>query len=515
MSYSYDGATWYASNGTKVFEGGGCNTIAWNGVLWVAVGNGPNRVAYSSDGINWTGSASGNSIFPNDSRGVAWNGSMWVAGGNNGAESNNLAYSYDGINWIASASGTSVFTETVFTVAWNGYMWVAGGANGTNKLGYSLNGIDWFASESGNSLFTNRVEVVAWNGTVWVAGGAGTNSLAYSYDGITWNASSSGNSIFNSSCNSVAWNGSLWVAAGGGGTDCLAYSSDGINWTGCGAASNTLLMGATSVAWNGSVWVAGGAADTTGISTDGINWSYSISGTSLQRRNQMIMKAYTARIILPDIGTDTFGGTKVNAGFGPPTNNYGRIGDFYIDLRNNVMYGPKMNYEWDFGNCSGAYNTTTTVLTMNVAWNAVPGAQSYKIFRTSSHHATVLPIVNDPDTVIEASTSGVLLSAVSGVLTGLSTTLTTSTFTSSQIVRLVIYAYSDNSATNRITAFPAYCLAFNNGSRGGYATPATLFLEPTGYYDGTSAYKNLTDNTNDVIASVPVSIYSKRLTVTS
>ena len=74
--------------------------IAWNGSMWVAVGEGTNSIAYSYDGVAWNGL--GTSIFSTGGYGVAWNGSMWVVVGQGG---NSYATSPDGINW--TGRGTS------------------------------------------------------------------------------------------------------------------------------------------------------------------------------------------------------------------------------------------------------------------------------------------------------------------------------------------------------------------------------------------------------------------------
>lgn len=47
------------------------NGVAWNGSLWVAVGEGTNSIATSPDGITWTGL--GTTIFTTGGSGVAWN----------------------------------------------------------------------------------------------------------------------------------------------------------------------------------------------------------------------------------------------------------------------------------------------------------------------------------------------------------------------------------------------------------------------------------------------------------
>ena len=77
--------------------------VAWNGTMWVAVGQGTNTIAYSSDGITWTGL--GTSAFSSVGHGVAWNGTRWVAVGQG---TNTIAYSSDGITWTGLGTSTLV-----------------------------------------------------------------------------------------------------------------------------------------------------------------------------------------------------------------------------------------------------------------------------------------------------------------------------------------------------------------------------------------------------------------------
>jgi hypothetical protein len=73
--------------------------VVWNGLLWVAAGNGTSyTIVYSYDGITWTGVANSKTLF-NLTGGVidiAWNGTIFVAVG---AGTNIIATSYDGITW--------------------------------------------------------------------------------------------------------------------------------------------------------------------------------------------------------------------------------------------------------------------------------------------------------------------------------------------------------------------------------------------------------------------------------
>jgi hypothetical protein len=82
----------------------GCNDVAWNGSMWVAVGPGINTIATSTDGIIWTGL--GNSIFTESGNSICWNTSYWVAGGSG---TNSMAYSINGTDWIGL--GTNTFSK--------------------------------------------------------------------------------------------------------------------------------------------------------------------------------------------------------------------------------------------------------------------------------------------------------------------------------------------------------------------------------------------------------------------
>jgi hypothetical protein len=266
LGYSYDGKSWSIStSGSNLFQGQPV-TSAWNGLIWIVAGQGPNCLIYSSDGITWNVSASATSIFGTNCRTIFWNGNIWVAGG-----SNVIAYSSDGITWTAGILNPS--TSGYFAaISWNGSIWILGGHSGAAPY-YSYDGIHWGQL---SSIPIGNIYSIVWNGKIWIMGGQG-NRLAYSYDGFIWNISSSGNNVFPSTVYSIAWNGSLWVAAG----DYIGYSYDGINWTQSTSGSN-LMQYPKSVCWNGSIWVAGGSGTNNIIySSDGITWQGSSSGTSL------------------------------------------------------------------------------------------------------------------------------------------------------------------------------------------------------------------------------------------
>ena len=267
LAYSSDGINWIGL-GSSIFSTQGYG-FAWNGIRWVAVGQGTNGIAYSSDGINWIGL--GTSIFT-FGYGVAWNGALWVA---LGTGTNTIAYSSDGIVW----TGISPASISVgFCIAWNGSLWVAG-TNGTNALSYSSDGINWTAAA--NAPFTSITWGIAWNGILWVAVGQGTNSIAYSSDGINWTGIPASSSTFSTNGYCIVWNGKLFVS-GGSGTNAILYSPDGINWTISSSGNSVFGSYCQGIAWNGKLFVGGGQANNKiAYSSDGINWTGSSTGNAL------------------------------------------------------------------------------------------------------------------------------------------------------------------------------------------------------------------------------------------
>jgi hypothetical protein len=278
IAYSYDGISW-TGLGKSVFQTG--NGVAWNGTMWVAVGTGTNTIAYSYDGIRWIGL--GYIIFA-AGNGVAWNGTMWVAVGTGYGISNTIAYSYNGISWIGL--GTTMFPNNATGIAWNGTMWIAVGV-GFNA--YSYDGIQWTSlTQSPNS---NGYEI-SWNGTIWVV--IANNFISYSYNGIQWisltdNRYLTGNGIQWAPLiqrpvgtgHGFAWNGTMWVVVGNG-TNTIAYSYDGITWTGLGI--DIFSVQGNGVAWNGrrpntitfpmtQLVATGSGSNSLRYSSDGINWT--------------------------------------------------------------------------------------------------------------------------------------------------------------------------------------------------------------------------------------------------
>jgi hypothetical protein len=154
----------------------GANSVAWNGTLWIAVGQGTSSIAYSINGTVWVASSS--AVFSTKGNGVAWTGSLWVAVGSG---TNTIAYSLNGTSWTAVTS--SPFTTSGNAVTWNGTRWLAVGS-GTNTIACSSNGMTWVGL--GATLLSTSGNGVCWTGTRFVAVGQGENSIVYSQDGLTF-----------------------------------------------------------------------------------------------------------------------------------------------------------------------------------------------------------------------------------------------------------------------------------------------------------------------------------------
>jgi hypothetical protein len=268
FSTSKDGVRWKCVDGRNIFSI--AYNAFWNGMMYVAVGEGVNSIAYSYNGVEWVGL--GNSIFTKG-KCVAWNGSMWVAGGEG---TNTIAYSYDGIHW--TGVGVSIFSVSGNAVLWTGVRWIMVGQGG-NQVSYSVNGINWtpvstaFSGGVGNGICISSDKIVS------VGSGASTHVIYSIDDGLTWSSSST--TIFGSEGKDVFWNGSYYIAVGGS-TVSIAESSDGISWS---SVSTKFLGGyANSVYWTGKKWlVSGDNTNSSPIvySVDGTEWYNSEATTTL------------------------------------------------------------------------------------------------------------------------------------------------------------------------------------------------------------------------------------------
>ncbi len=258
--------------------------IAWNGIMWIAVGEGTNTMGYSYDGINWTGF--GTSIFSTRGTSIQWTGTMWIASGEG---TNSIVYSYDGLHWTNIINSSTLFynygnalqtnSKKQHTITFPTNITLCLGAGNLSKFGYSYDGITWNPITNSSNIFSISGRAANFNGKIWVAVGEGTNTIAYSrnpnpINSIDWIGL--GTSIFNIIAYDVKYNGFIWVAVGGAYSiapiNTIAYSYDGINWIGLG--STIFSLNGYGVTWNGTMWIAvGEGTNTIAYSHDGINWT--------------------------------------------------------------------------------------------------------------------------------------------------------------------------------------------------------------------------------------------------
>ena len=305
IAYSLDGNKW--TSASDIFFGGNCYGVAWNGLIYVAVGFGLiSPIAYSYDGIIWYSSDNATSVFgtglSNGFNSITWNGTLFVVGGYiNTTTPAYIGYSNDGINWNIAPTDNTIFTgnlvdnNVAYSVAWNGtHFVVVGGA--PSKISHSTDGISWTASTNGSAIFsTGIVKGITWNGTRFVAVAEGTNSIGYSEDGNTWTITGSGIDLLvlnSDSRNCIACNG-IFVAGGtttvGVDTEAykIIYSTDGDSWTATddmGGNGNIIFSdGAVhAITWNGKRFIAvGSGTNKIAYSFDGITWIASDNGNSV------------------------------------------------------------------------------------------------------------------------------------------------------------------------------------------------------------------------------------------
>lgn len=260
--------------------------IAWNGLIWVAVGS---TIVYSSDGITWnTATISPSPSSPISFSSVCWNGTQWLA--STDATSATLYSSSDGITWLISSS----LSFSINAIEWTGSEWVVVGS----QIRYSTDAISW--QQISTSVPGPFFSVCSNSNTTIIVG---DKTIGTYLNRVFTPVANTNNPFSTGKCNTVAWNGSLWVA---GGTvtiqnkpDILAYSKDGITWRIAPSASRFQMTECKYVSWNGTYWVAVGTGVTAALfSVDGIGW------VPLLSKNDLITNALCVctRRVLPFVG---------------------------------------------------------------------------------------------------------------------------------------------------------------------------------------------------------------------
>jgi len=234
IGYSMDGRSWNNTN-KLISTTGSFNSVAYNGNMWVVVGNsqGSVKFAISTDGINWSLI---NNYIRGDSYEVCWGGSLWVAAGYTsdiftGWSKANILTSPDGMNWtesfVVNGSNTSFYT-----IAYNpsNNTWVAAGAK---VIYYSKDAKSWNSVYSDVVTDNGIVKITVINSIFVATVMSNRANMIYSADGIKWNIYNTtipGNIMSNPN-KIIIYKNQLIV--GGLGMNQMAYSNNnGLNWYG-------------------------------------------------------------------------------------------------------------------------------------------------------------------------------------------------------------------------------------------------------------------------------------------
>ena len=308
IATSKDGVTWTQLSSTSVPIAGVLNTVTWNGTIWMVGGDGSPindlqtaSFAWSTDLTSWN-AISNTDISLTVVKRIAWNGMYWVAVGQGVNTSIMYSKNKNGLVWedtftaASSTTKTSALTTMVNDVVWGGGRWVAVGRGnsvsdgsgvsilysvdtptaGATSADYAISGRRWVGVAGSAQLFPYGANSIAWNGKRFIATGPASascstsNIIAWSADGISWNGYSTSKTVTP---------GQRWVAVGSGSRACIALSADGRVWTDVsgsallfsdisGASSvlvNTMKTGARAVGWNGSSLIVGGARSATTV----------------------------------------------------------------------------------------------------------------------------------------------------------------------------------------------------------------------------------------------------------
>ena len=232
-----------------------------------------NSLAYSEDGISWRGLGCN---FMTNCNSIAFNGEIWVAVGNSGFNSAyNAAYSYNGYDW----NGLTIINNSIVlqTVLWDNLNNVWNCFSTIGVVYFSYSGIQWF--NNGNTIsssINNNFLNVGNNNWLYIGTTGGTGSIL-SCTGSTYGLSNStyiSPSSHIPNFTAIGANGNAILTATSTGS--IYYTNDVQNFTSWVESSSTIpLSPVNSLIYNGQIWVAGGIGSNIGLcySTGGTgNW---------------------------------------------------------------------------------------------------------------------------------------------------------------------------------------------------------------------------------------------------
>lgn len=254
---SPDGYSWT----TRITDiHGGFNKIAWNGSIYVAVGN--QGVMYTSeDSITWVpAQSSGQDPFYD----IAYNGEIFIVAGFGGK----ILTSSDGEEWstinldiVDSLDYGNFGTKTIL---WDGNQFVV-----TYTDGQILTSPDGFSWEKIATTDYKRISKIIFNNGKYIA--VCGPKVLMSDDCSNWSSITIGLPV---NFKAIGYNGTKFVAAGTGGI--ILTSSNGSDWT---PVESGTTLDVNDVIWNGEEFIAVGNGGTILLSEDGTKWSTIPSGT--------------------------------------------------------------------------------------------------------------------------------------------------------------------------------------------------------------------------------------------
>jgi hypothetical protein len=237
--------------------------VAWNGVVFCALGLDSGFAATSYDGLNWT---EGAVLTPGRWKDIAWNGNTFCACSNGPSVPGHIfSRSVDGVTWTESNPVDINFAST--GIAWGNGVFCSPFEYG-NYLYTSADGLSWGSKAL---PITTHWEKIAWSGNLFCTniGALSTNTAAISVDGDVWISST------------LPFSAQFKAVAGGNNIICMLpsgpYASnksiatvDGVTWIE-GTLPTTDLW--YRLVWNGTVFCGvPNSGNYVVISKDGVNW---------------------------------------------------------------------------------------------------------------------------------------------------------------------------------------------------------------------------------------------------
>jgi hypothetical protein len=296
VAVSYNNGLTYTGKGTSIFSSNGLKG-AFNGEVYVLVGNGTNSIASSYDTENWT--AFGTTIFISGND-VCYHKNKFVAVGES-VSGKSFVYSYDGMYWRFSDS--NIF-DYGLSISSNDNALVSCGIGPYDCVAVSFNDAETWTG-IGYTLFDSAFGV-ANDGRNWVIVGQGSeNTMAISPDAINW--AGLGTTLFSNYGSNVSWNGSMFIAVGSGST-IMASSLTGSIWT----SITTSLSYANDITWSNSFWIVSGSSIL--YSYDSIVWTNVIGTSIFSSSNNSAVTVYKNPYLYPssitvnnlDLSSSTF-----------------------------------------------------------------------------------------------------------------------------------------------------------------------------------------------------------------